>query len=805
MAEKYDHKTIETKWQKRWEETRLYQVDLQNAQNPFYNLMEFPYPSSEALHVGHAYTYGGADSYGRLKRMRGYEVFEPIGFDAFGIHTENYALKVGIHPAIITAQNVERYRGQIKRIGAMFDWSREVVTCSPEYYRWTQWVFVQLFRMGLVVRKEAPVNWCPSCLTVLANEQVINGLCERCDTEVIQRVMVQWFLKITDYADRLLAGHETVDWPEVSVKMQRNWIGRSEGATIVFTVDGCDEEIEVFTSRPDTLFGATYVVLAPEHPSVDRITKEEHWQDVMAYRQYVMKEKEVERLSLDREKTGIMLGAWAVNPVNGQHVPIWIADYVLAHYGTGAIMAVPAHDQRDYEFATKFGLPIIEVVKGNGDIEDAAYEGQGTLINSGQFSGLPSEEGGRRIVQWLSERECGRVSVSYRLHDWLVSRQRYWGTPIPIVHCSECGHVAVPEDELPVLLPELEDFRPKGTGKSPLSQLEEWVNTTCPQCGGPAQRETDVCDTFLDSAWYFLRYPSTHRTDRPFDRELIKRWLPVDMYMGGPEHTTMHHLYARFVNMALYDGGHIDIEEPFARLRLHGTLIKDGAKMSKSRGNVVNPDEYIEEHGADVFRMYLFFMGPFEEGGDFSDRGISGIARFVNRVWSIVLDEPPPPGKGLPHLRTMHRTIKRVTQDIENLKFNTAISALMEYVHWIEDQMQDMTSDQVHLVTRNLALLLAPLAPHLAEELWERIGGSYSVHSQSWPEWDEVLLAAADVTVVIQVNGKLKEKVVVPSDTSQDEVETAARELPKVQEELEGRKVVKIVYIPGRILNFVVK
>ena len=824
--EPYDQNQIEAKWLKKWEETGLYKTDLKAAKKPFYNLMEFPYPSGEGLHVGHVYTYSGADTYGRFKRMNGCDVFEPMGFDAFGINAENFALKQGINPAELIHRTVENFRGnQMKRIGTMFDWSREVNTSLPEYYRWTQWIFLQMHKAGLAVREKSSVNWCPSCLTVLANEQVEDGRCERCDTEVAQKEMVQWFFKITDYADRLLEGLRDLDWPDLSKTLQSHWIGRSEGAELTFTLS--DEThpvsgqrsavsghhspltthhspIEVFTTRPDTVFGATYMVLAPEHPLVDQLTTPQQRAEVEAYRKQARRKREMERMSVEREKTGVFIGAYAINPATGARIPIWIADYVLMTYGTGAIMAVPAHDQRDWEFAKKFELPIVEVVSSEAGVEEAAYEGHGTMIHSAPFDKMDSEEAKGKITAWLKERGLGRARTTFRLRDWLISRQRYWGPPIPVVYCDRCGIVPVPEEDLPVELPMVEHFHPLGTGESPLAQIEEFVNTSCPKCGGPARRETDVSDTFVDSSWYFLRYPSTEWNDRPFEREITHQWVPVNMYMGGIEHVCRHHLYARFVTMVLHDLGHLNFEEPFAKLRLHGLILKDGAKMSKSRGNVVNPDEYIETHGADVLRMYLLFLGPFEEGGDFSDQGIRGISRFLGRVRTHVVNPPKSFGSGT-SLGPMHKAIKAVTEDIESLKFNTAIARLMEVANWMTEQKAHFTAAQWDEGIRNLVLLLAPFAPFSGEELWERLGGSYSVHDQAWPKWNERQLVSETFTLVIQINGKLRDTVEAPVELSEEEAGQLAQSREKIQGLTEGKRIVKVIYVPKRLINLVVR
>jgi leucyl-tRNA synthetase len=815
----YDQNQIEAKWLKKWEETGLYKTDLKTAKKPFYNLMEFPYPSAEGLHVGHVYTYSGADTYGRFKRMNGYDVFEPMGFDAFGINAENFALKQEINPAELIHRTVENFRSnQMKRIGTMFDWSREVNTSLPEYYRWTQWIFLQMHKAGLAVREKSSVNWCPSCLTVLANEQVEDGRCERCDREVVQKEMVQWFFKITDYADRLLEGLQDLDWPDLSKTLQSHWIGRSEGAELVFmTADETQpvngqrspitnhrSPIEVFTTRPDTVFGATYMVLAPEHPLVDQLTTPEQRAEVEAYRKQARRKREMERLSVEREKTGVFIGAYAINPATGARIPIWIADYVLMTYGTGAIMAVPAHDQRDWEFAKKFELPILEVVSSEAGVKEEAYEGHGTMMNSAPFDGMDSEEAKGKITAWLQERGLGRARTTYRLRDWLISRQRYWGPPIPVVYCDQCGIVLVPEEDLPVELPMVEHFRPLGTGESPLAQIEDFVNTSCPKCGGPARRETDVSDTFVDSSWYFLRYPSTEWNDRPFEREITHQWIPLNMYMGGIEHVCRHHLYARFVTMVLHDLGHLDFEEPFAKLRLHGLILKDGAKMSKSRGNVVNPDEYIKTHGADVLRMYLLFLGPFEEGGDFSDQGIRGISRFLGRLQTHVVNPPKDFGSGA-SLSPMHKAIKAVTEDIESLKFNTAIARLMEVANWMTEQKTHFTAAQWDEAIRNLVLLLAPFAPFSGEELWERLDGSYSVHDQAWPKWDESLLATEAFTLVIQINGKLRDTVEAPVELSKEEAGQLAQSREKIQVLTEGKRIVKTIYVPKRLINLVVR
>ncbi len=855
---RYDAKSIEEKWQRVWEETLLYKADIHGARRPFFNLMEFPYPSGEGLHVGHVYTYCGADTYGRFQRMHGQDVFQPMGFDSFGIHTENYALKVGQNPMTLTDQTVRRFREtQMKRLGAMWDWSHQVVTSHPDYYKWTQWVFLQIHKAGLAYRATAPVTWCPSCQTVLAAEQTEKDargdtVCERCGTPVVQREMEQWFFRITAYADRLVDNLRDLDWPELSKELQGDWIGRSNGARITFGIadrpDGPDraegENFDVFTTRPDTLFGATYAVLAPEHPLVDAITTPDQRAAVEAYVAAVRNKSERERISEDiKEKTGVATGAYAINPATEERIPVWVADYVLMGYGTGAIMAVPAHDQRDFEFARAFNLPI-RPVYGEGGVAshpDAMTEASshgGVLINSGPFDGTPDgPEAIGKLIDWLVARGVGEARTTYRLHDWLISRQRYWGPPIPMIYCPTDGIVPVPEADLPVVLPAIEDFRPTGTGTGPLAAVEDWVNVPCPVCGGPARRETDVSDTFLDSAWYFLRYPSTEYDDRPFDPALTRKWLPVSMYMGGIEHVRRHHLYARFVTMALYDLGHLEFEEPFAHLRLHGLIdavnVETGRreKMSKSRGNVVTPDEYIERFGADVLRLALLFAGPYEDGGAFTqvrdaetgeirrEGSIAGIIRFLERCYDLADPRGAgdvgassgggkaranggKDGHGTPPATMMHRTIKQVGEDIAGLKFHTAIARLMEYSAWLKEGAAlapQVRTEHVRILTR----LLAPLAPHLAEEMWHLLGEAYSVHQQPWPAYDEALTRAQMVTLVVQVNGKLRDRVEAAASIGEDEARGVALDLERVREAIAGKQVRDVIYVPGRLVNIV--
>ncbi|HEU4563431.1 MAG TPA: leucine--tRNA ligase [Gemmatimonadaceae bacterium] len=820
----YDPAAIERKWQARWQEARTNSPDLRHGERPFYQLMMFPYPSAEGLHIGNLYAFTGNDIHGRFQRLQGHTVFEPIGYDAFGIHSENYALKVGVHPSELIPRNIANFRRQLRRAGLMVDWEHELATTDPSYYKWTQWVFLKLYEKGLAYKKKAAVNWCPFDKTVLANEQVIAGACERCGTAVEQRFLEQWFFRITDYAARLLANLDWIDWSESTKTAQRNWIGKSEGAEIDFEVRGTRGEgrepsieparpsslaprpsIRVFTTRPDTIFGATYMVLAPEHPLVERITTPEQRAAVSEYRERTVKQDLVTRKVADKEKTGVFTGAYAVNPATGGDIPVWIADYVLMEYGTGAIMAVPGHDERDYEFARKFGLPIVRVVAGAGEGADTPLEAAfaddeaGRLVNSGRFDGMAVPEAKRAITIWLAEEGAAAPVVNYRLHDWCISRQRYWGPPIPVIYCDTCGVVPVPERDLPVLLPPIEDFRPDDTGVSPLARHEEWYRAPCPKCGGDARRETDVSDTFLDSAWYFLRYPSSERDDVPFDPELTRKWLPVDSYIGGNEHAVLHLLYTRFVTMVLHDMGFLAFEEPFKKFRAHGMIIREGAKMSKSRGNVVNPDEYIEQWGADAFRAYLMFLGPFEEGGDFRDAGISGVRRFLDRLWRSATEARADGEPDVAVMRKLHQTIRKVGEDIPRLSFNTAIAAMMEYMNVLRAGERTPHRAEVAPLVR----LVAPFAPHIAEELWERGGGAGSVFDAGWPAFDPALAAEDEIELVVQVNGKVRGRIRVARDVGQEAAVAAALADAGVAKFATGAPR-KVVFVPGRLLNLVV-
>ncbi len=794
----YNFLKTEKKWQAEWEKSNLHQVDLENAKNPFYNLMMFPYPSAEGLHFGNVFAYIGSDIYGRYKKLNGYDVFEPMGFDAFGIHSENYAIKIGVHPAELIPKNIENFReNQLKKLGAIFDWNHQVDTTDPNYYKWTQWIFVQLFNGGLAYRKKSPVNWCPSCLTVLANEQVEGGSCERCKSIVEKKETEQWFFKITDYSEKLLNNLDWIDWSETTKTAQKRWIGKSNGAELLFKFEN-GESLIVYTTRPDTIFGATYMVIAPEHPILKKIVKDEYKEAVFAYVKEAERKTTIDRESLEKEKTGVFTGAYVINPATNQKIPVWISDYVLMAYGTGAIMAVPAHDQRDYDFAKKYQLPIIEVIKSETGIEKEAYTEEGIMVNSGNFNGLASEQAIEKITDWLVKEKGAERKTNYRLHDWCISRQRYWGPPIPIVYCEKCGIVA--EKNLPVLLPEVEDFRPKGEGTSPLSKVADFVNTICPKCGLPAKRETDVMDNFLDSAWYFLRYPCTEFNDKAFDQERLDKWLPVDMYIGGNEHAVLHLMYTRFLTMALKDFGLLNFEEPFKKFRAHGIITKDGFKMSKSKGNVVNPDDYLNDYGADVLRMYIMFLGPYQEGGDFSDSGINGIKRFLEKVYSYYQEVNPNNQEDSALLNIVHKTIKEVTEDIEALKYNTAIAKIRILFNYItKEEIKNKTS------LETFAILIAVFTPHLAEELWQMLGHNESIFKTKWPTYNQSLIREEKYEMIVQVNGKIRSKVEMDIDLDEKEMERIAFEQDNVKKNIEKKKIIKVITVKNKLVNIVVK
>lgn len=825
LKEKYNFREIEPKWQRYWEERGMYRVKEGGDKPKFYCLEMFPYPSGK-LHMGHVRNYSIGDVVARFKTMRGYNVLHPMGWDAFGLPAENAAINHGVHPADWTWQNIDNMRRQLKELGISYDWDREIATCHPNYYRWTQWLFLQFYKKGLAYRKKSFVNWCPHCNTVLANEQVIGGRCERCDTQVEKKDLEQWFLRITAYAEELLRDLEKLTgWPEKVKVMQANWIGRSEGVEIDFTIAETGEKVTVFTTRPDTLYGVTYMVIAPEHPLVEKLVKGTALEaEVKQFVRRMQQMSEIDRTAADAEKEGMFIGVHVINPVNGRKVPLWIANYVLLDYGTGVVMAVPAHDQRDFEFARKYGLPVEVVIQppeGNLTPEEmeAAYEEEGYLVNSGPFTGMPNREAMQAIADYLEKEGKGRRTVNYRLRDWLISRQRYWGAPIPIIYCDHCGIVPVPEKDLPVMLPREVEFKP--TGQSPLATSEEFVRCTCPSCGAPARRETDTMDTFICSSWYFLRYCDPRNEVEPWDKEKVAYWMPVDQYIGGVEHAILHLLYSRFFTRVLRDLGLVDFDEPFTNLLTQGMVLKDGAKMSKSKGNVVSPEDIVARYGADTARLFILFAAPPEKDLEWSDQGVEGAYRFLNRVWRLVynyLQSLPEGGTAgneelskadLEIRRLTHRTIKKVTDDIEQrFNFNTAISAIMEFVNALY-QYREREKSRNRAVEaeaiRTLVLLLAPFAPHIAEELWHGLGNESSVHEQSWPEYDPELLVEEEVEIAVQINGRVRDRVRVPAQISEEELRKILFQQEKVQNLIAGKEVVKFIYVPGKLANIVVK
>lgn len=810
---------IDEKWQNIWDKNELYKFDTKKLDKKLYTLEMFSYPSGSQLHAGHWFNYGPVDSWARYKRMTGYNVFQPMGFDAFGLPAENFAIKTGIHPSDSTYKNIETMEKQLKAMGAMFNWENEVITCDPDYYKWTQWLFLKLYEKGLAYRKNAPVNWCPSCNTVLANEQVLSdGTCERCGTEVTKKELTQWFFKITDYADELLDKLPELDWPEKTVAMQKHWIGRSYGAEVTFKVKDSDISFDVFTTRADTLNGVTYVVLAPENKLVDTLTTPENKEAVENYKETSAKQSEIERQSLTKEKSGVFTGSYAINPINKRQVPIWISDYVLSTYGTGAVMAVPAHDERDYAFATKFNLPIETVITNKkGENVELPYCEYGVITNSGEFNGLTTEEGKIKLVEKLAQQGLGTQKTNYRLRDWLVSRQRYWGAPIPVVYCDKCGIVPVPESDLPVKLPYDVAFTPDG--KSPLAKSEDFINTTCPHCGGPAKRECDTLDTFVCSSWYYLRYPDNKNTEKAFDPEIINKMLPVDKYVGGPEHACMHLLYARFITKALRDMGYLKFDEPFKSLTHQGLILgPDGLKMSKSKGNTISPDTYIKQYGADVFRLYLMFGFAYTEGGAWSDDGIKSIARFVDRIERIIESAKDIISTGNNDKSSIesaekelnfwrHTAIKGVTEDTDKMQFNTAIARLMEFINALNKYLNEKSINISFLndVILDFIKLIAPFAPHFAEEEWSVMGKETSVFNEPWPVFDPAALVKDEIEIAVQVNGKIKNRINVSSSFGEEEIKAAALEDETVKTAIDGKNIVKVIVIKGRLVNIVVK
>ena len=817
---RYPFAEIEEKWQKFWEEKQVYKTDFSKSDKKLYHLNMFIYPSGARLHTGHWYHYGPSDSWARYKKLKGNNVFEPMGYDAFGLPAENYAIKTGIHPQDSTLKNIADIKSQLKKMGCMYDWQAELMTCAPEYYKWNQWLFLQLYNHEnkLAYRKEAPVNWCPKDQTVLANEQVLpDGTCERCGTEVIQKKLHQWFFKITDYAEELLQDLDKIDWPEKTKLMQRNWIGKSIGAEVDFDIAKSEDKIKIFTTRPDTLFGATYMVLAPEHPLVEKITTKEYKLKVEEYKDSIKSLTEIERTSTVKEKTGVFTGAYAINPVNNKKIPIWIADYVLLTYGTGAIMAVPGQDERDWEFAEKFDLPIIRTVKPSDDFDGQAFLEDGPAINSDFLNGLYVDDAKKKIIQWLEDKKIGKATINYRLRDWLISRQRYWGTPIPIIHCPKCGEVAVTDDELPVELPYDVDFKPGG--ESPLARNEKFIDVKCPKCGSNAKRDPDTMDTFVDSAWYYLRFLNPNISTEMFDRELGNMWTPVDMYVGGAEHATMHLLYARFVHKFLRDIGLVNSDEPFQTLRHQGTITNEGAKMSKSKGNVVNPDTFTNKFGSDVFRLYLMFMGPYELGGDWSDKGIAGTDRFVNKVYDLITDHKNiltgvslKDNYDLSKLsedekfiyKKTNQTLKKVSDEINQFHFNTAIAALMELLNNFKN-LDKFSKEILAYVLKRYVVMTAPLAPHLGEECWQLLGETASLFEKPiWFEPDPEGLIEESINIAVQVNGKLRSTIPLPLNSEEAVVKDAVFQDDKVLKHTSGKKIVKEIYVKNKIYNIVV-
>ena len=803
MAEPYNHREVELKWQKVWDDERAFATSDDYSKPKYYALVEFPYPSGQGLHVGHPRPYTALDIVARKRRMQGYNVLYPMGWDAFGLPTENYAIKNHIHPRIVTKNNVERFKGQLHSLGYSFDWEREVNTTDPEYYKWTQWIFLKLFKAGLAYKSEMPINWCTSCKVGLANEEVVNGVCERCGSEVVRKVKSQWMLKITEYADKLIQGLDSVDYVERVKVSQKNWIGKSEGAEVDFQVKDKEEKLRIYTTRPDTLFGVTYMVVSPEHPMIDKYKEEiKNWDDVVAYREMASRKSDFERTELAKDKTGVMIdGLTAVNPVNGKEIPIWISDYVLMTYGTGAIMAVPAHDERDWEFAKKFNLPIIEVVAGSPvSVEEAVYTdvAEGTLVNSDFLNGLSVADAKKKIIEFLEEKGIGTKKTNFKLRDWVFSRQRYWGEPIPIVECEKCGFVPIDESELPLELPEVESYMPTDNGESPLAAMTDWVNTTCPCCGGPAKRETDTMPQWAGSSWYFLRYTDPKNTEALASKEALEYWMPVDWYNGGMEHTTLHLLYSRFWHKFLYDEKVVPCPEPYQKRTSHGMILgSNGEKMSKSRGNVVNPDDIVRDYGADTLRTYEMFIGAFDLSASWSEDGVKGCRRFLERVWKLQDILVDGDGYSADLETKMHQTIKKVSNDFESLKYNTAIAAMMALINDFYKKNAVTKGEFKTLLT-----MLNPVAPHITEELWELVGFEGKVYQTTWPEYEEAKTVESTVEIAVQVNGKVRATLQVANDISKEDAIAAGKEA--VKDKLTGT-IVKEIYVPGRLVNIVVK
>ena len=805
MSAVYNHKTVEKKWQQVWQDEKAFAATNDYSKPKYYALVEFPYPSGQGLHVGHPRPYTALDIVARKRRMQGYNVLYPMGWDAFGLPTENYAIKNKIHPKIVTKNNIDHFKEQLQSIGYSFDWDREINTTDPDYYKWTQWIFLKLFKAGLAYKQEMPINWCTSCKVGLANEEVVNGVCERCGSPVVRKVKSEWMLKITDYADKLIEGLDHVDYIERVKTQQKNWIGRSTGAEVDFAIAGKEDKLRIYTTRCDTLFGVTYMVVSPEHPYLDKYKDEiKNWDEIESYREQASRKSDFERAELAKDKTGVEIdGLKAVNPVNGKEVPIWVSDYVLMSYGTGAIMAVPAHDERDWEFAKKFNLPIIQVVAKNGeevDVNEAAFTdvATGVLINSDFINGLEVKEAKEKMIEFLTEKGIGNAKVNYKLRDWVFSRQRYWGEPIPIVHCDKCGYVPIDESQLPLLLPEVDSYMPTDNGESPLAAMTDWVNTTCPCCGGSAKRETDTMPQWAGSSWYFLRYTDPHNTEALASKEALKYWLPVDWYNGGMEHTTLHLLYSRFWHKFLYDQGVVPTSEPYQKRTSHGMILgENGEKMSKSRGNVVNPDDIVDVYGADTLRTYEMFIGAFDLAASWSEDGVKGCRRFLDRVWKLQDSVTDEKGYSKDMETKMHQVIKKVSNDFENLKYNTAIAAMMALLNDFYKK-GSVTADEF----KTLLILLNPVAPHITEELWSVKNYGGYVYQQTWPEFDEAKTVESTVEIAVQINGKTKATLAIGKEDPKDEVIAKAKEV--IADKLTGN-VIKEIYVPGRIVNIVMK
>lgn len=800
----YNFKFIEKKWQDKWDEQHAFEAENGSDKKKFFGLIEFPYPSGQGLHVGHPRSYTAMDIIARKRRMQGYNVLYPIGWDAFGLPAENYAIKNNVHPAVITAKNIANFKRQLKMLGFSFDWSREVNTTDPEYYKWTQWIFIQLFKKGLAYKQEMPINWCTSCNVGLANEEVVNGVCERCGGEVIQKRQSQWMLKITEYAQRLIDDLDDIDFLEKIKTQQRNWIGRSEGAEVTFKLTTGDEMV-VYTTRCDTLFGATYTVISPEHPIIEKLgDKLSNYDEIKSYQAAAAKKSEFERTELAKEKTGVKLcGVNAINPVTGDEIPVFVSDYVLVTYGTGAIMAVPAHDTRDWEFAKKFNLPIVEVVSGGKNVNEEPYTdvSDGIMVNSGFLTGMTVKEAIAAMIDYLEKEGIGKRKVNYKLRDWVFSRQRYWGEPIPIVHCEKCGYVPIPENELPLVLPDMKEFKPGENGESPLANATEWINTTCPCCGGKAMRETDTMPQWAGSSWYFLRYTDAHNENALASKEALDYWTPVDWYNGGMEHTTLHLLYSRFWHKFLFDIGVVPTKEPYQKRTSHGMILgENGEKMSKSRGNVVNPDDVVNEFGADAFRTYEMFLGAFDQSTPWSQQGLKGCYKFIEKVWNLQNIMTDDEGYSVELEKSMHKTIKKVGEDFERMKFNTAIATMMSFLNDVSKKGSITKGEYKTFIT-----LLNPVAPHVTEELWEMLGGEGLLSLHAWPEYDESKTVDDEIEIVVQINGKIRDKMSVAADLNRDELQAVAMESERIKTLVEGKQVVKIIAVPGKLVNIVVK